>query len=107
MITVSASGNAATKCHLNRGAVFILILPLCYYIYLLHPTRTCDQDGLDPLQLALVVVFLLSADTKPPFELVVIITHYNLHLWCLFLDRLVQIPLLRCVVVVVVRIYVW
>ena len=77
--------------------------PCATCIWLLHPAPTSDQDGLDPLQLALVVVFILpSISTKTSLALVVVFfyiptttyticahmtchaatTHCNLHWWC-------------------------
>ena len=50
--------------------------------WLLHPTPTSAQDGLAPLQLALVVVFILpSISAKTSLALAVGIT-CNLHWWC-------------------------
>ena len=50
--------------------------------WLLHPAPTSAQDGLDPLQLALVVFFLPSISAKTPLACAVGIA-CNLH-WCVF-----------------------
>ena len=57
---------------------------------------TCAQDGLDTVQLALVVDFLLSTSANTPLALMVVITHCNLR-WPLafFLGSLVH--LLMCI----------
>ena len=50
-------------------------------IWLLHPAPTSAQDGLDPLQLALVVFFLPSSSAKTSLALAVGII-CNLRWWC-------------------------
>ena len=50
---------------------------------LLHAVPTCTEDGLDPLQLALLyIVFLSSTGVNTPIALVVIVTHCNVCLRC-------------------------
>ena len=79
--------------------------------WLLHPAPTSAQDGLDPLQLALVVFFLLSISAKPQLHLqwaspatcdggVFLIptsTFTNVHAW---LTTMLQPPLQLALVVV-------
>ena len=56
--------------------------PCATCIWLLHPAPTSAQDGFDPLQLALVVVFILpSISAKTSRALAVGIT-CNLCWWC-------------------------
>ena len=55
--------------------------PCATCIVLLHSAPTSAQDGLDHLQLALVVFSLLSTSTNTPLALMVVIT-CNLQWWC-------------------------
>ena len=55
--------------------------PCATYIWLLHPAPTSAQDGLDPLQLVLVVFFLPSISAKTSLALEVGII-CNLRWWC-------------------------
>ena len=58
---------------------------------LLHCTLTCTENGLYPLQLALVALFLPSASTNTPLALVVVITWNLLHWWCFSCHQLTPI----------------
>ena len=71
--------DAATKCSLHKGTTSMQILPLCY-LHLVAASRsyTCAQDGLDTVQLALVVFFHPSASENTPLSLMVVTTCCNL-----------------------------
>ena len=64
------------------------ILPLCY-LHLVAASRsyTCTQDGLDTVQLALVVFFLPPASANTPLAVMVVITCCNLRWWCFSLEH--------------------
>ena len=68
-------------CSLHKGTNPNQTLLLCYLHWLLHPAPTSAQDGLDTLQLALVVFFLPSISAKTSLALEVGII-CNLHWWC-------------------------
>ena len=65
--------------------------PCATCIWLLYPAPTSSQDGLDPLQLVLVV-FLSETNTKTKLTLMVDIT-CNLHRWCFLYANL---PIYQC-----------
>ena len=73
---------------LHKGTIPNHTLPLCYLNWLLHPAPTTSQDGLEPLQLTLVV----SISTKTSLALAV--HHLQLALMAFFLYQLAH--LLTC-----------
>ena len=80
--------DAATKCSLHKGTTLMQILPLCY-LHLVAASRsyTCAQDGVDTVQLALVVFFLPPASANTPLAVMVVITRCNLRWWCFSLEH--------------------
>ena len=59
------------------------ILSLCkLHLVAASSSYTCAQDGLDTVQLALVVFFLPSTSTNTPLALMLVIVHCNLRWWC-------------------------
>ena len=86
-IIPSKSVESTKSCRVSRVAACTraqsLTVPcLCAtYIWLLHPASTSAQDGLDPLQLVLVVFFLPSISAKTSLALEVGII-CNLRWWC-------------------------
>ena len=48
---------------------------------------TCAQDGLNTVQLVLVVFFLSSISANTPLTRTVVIVHCNLHWWCFSLEH--------------------
>ena len=61
------------------------ILPLCY-LHLVAASRsyTCDQDGVDTVQLALVVFFLPPTSENTPLAVMVVIACCNLRWWYIY-----------------------
>ena len=79
----------------HKGKICIKVLPL-YKLHLVAASRsyTRAQDGLDTVQLALVVFFLPSTSANTPLALMVVITCCNLHCVVFFLGALAH--LLMC-----------
>ena len=75
-------------CSLHKGTTIMQIMPLCY-LYLVAASRsyTCTQDGLDTVQLALVVFFLPPTSENTSLALMVVITCCNLRWWCFSLEH--------------------
>ena len=76
------------KCSLHKGTTLMQILPLCH-LHLVAASRsyTCAQDGLDTVQLALVVFFLPPTSENTPLAVIVVITCCNLRWWCFSLEH--------------------
>ena len=68
----SIGGDAANKCSLHKGTTLMQILPLCY-LHLVAASRSysCVQDGLNTVQLVLLVFFLPSTSANTPIALMV------------------------------------
>ena len=62
------------------------ILPLCY-LHLVAASRsyTCAQDGVDTVQLALVVFFLPPTSKNTPLAVMVVIARCNLRWWYIYI----------------------
>ena len=73
---------------ITMGTTVMQILPLCY-LHLVAASRsyTCAQDGVDTVQLALVVFFLPPTSENTPLAFMVVITRCNLRWWCFSLEH--------------------
>ena len=73
---------------IHKGMICIKVVPLCK-LHLVAASRsyTCALDGLDTVQLVLVVFFLPSTSENTALALMVVITHCNLCWWCFSLEH--------------------
>ena len=80
--------DAATKCREHKGKICIKVVPLCK-LHLVAASRsyTCAQDGLDTVQLALVVFCPPPTRENTSLALMVVITCCNLRWWCFSLKH--------------------
>ena len=89
ILGTSIGAGCSNQMQLAQGHHLLMqILPLCY-LHLVAASRsyTCAQDGVDTVQLALVVFFLPPTSENTPLAVMVVITCCNLRWWCFSLEH--------------------
>ena len=88
ILGTSIGAGCSNQMQVAKGKICIKVVPLCK-LHLVAASRsyTCAQDGVDTVQLALVVFFLPPTSENTPLAVIVIITCCNLRWWCFSLEH--------------------